>query len=133
MAKKEIVPTIGLLKTAPKECLANPTKQQMSADKVSVHQRCRSTCNYIRNNPEWKERFWKTGSPWATTTSPPPALRASPWPRGPAGGIPQFHIAVRFAAGAWHQADTTGIDRLGGQVHDVRLRGEVCIRGGNLD
>ncbi len=63
MAKKEIVPTIALLKTALKECLANPTKEQMSADKTSVHQRCRSMCNYIRNNPEWKDKFWKTWQP----------------------------------------------------------------------
>ena len=46
-------------------------------------------------------------------------------------GAFQFHVAVRFAAGAWHQANAAGVDRLGGQVNDVRLRGEVRIRAGN--
>jgi hypothetical protein len=63
MAKKEMLPTIALLKTALKECMANPTKAEMSAAPTSVHQRCRSMCNYIRNNPEWKEKFWKTWQP----------------------------------------------------------------------
>jgi hypothetical protein len=52
--------TIPLLETALKECAKNATIDTWSKGDKCPHQRCRSMCNFIRNVPQWKAKYWST-------------------------------------------------------------------------